>query len=325
MQSPSLLLPARLCRAAAPRIPRHRVRSETTFTVQSVRPLHGQSAPTRSAQLLDRLVTNFANDYRFATFRALPLSLPARLGYLPRKYAAILQDRREVRFLGKPFRYDNRLMPALLQAYPGEIAALDRHVRFATATRVMDIGANVGQFGFVLKTFFPHLDIVSFEPNPAAYDCLRVNATHHAGWRTFPFGLASRSQTSDFFAVDGKSAQGSVFPENAAVNLLSGEPTRIQVRLEHLTDDVLSAHDIPSEYDFVKIDVEGFERDVLESLDRIRWRYLYLELSVTRTGSTPLEEMQALIARITGKQPRVVFRQDIGPEASHIDVILAND
>jgi len=295
------------------------------FTLQSDVPLHGQSTPTRSAQLLDRLVTNFANDYRFATFHALPLSLASRLGYLPRKYAAILKNRREVQFLGKPFRYDNRLMPALLQAYPSEIATLDRHVRFATATRVMDVGANVGQFGFVLKSFFPHLEIVSFEPNPAAYDCLRVNATQHGGWRAFPFGLASRSQTSDFFAVDGKSAQGSVFPENAAVNLLSGEPTRLRVKLEHLSDEFLSTHAIPSDYDFVKIDVEGFERAVLASLDRIRWRYLYLELSVTRTGSTPLDEVQALIARTTGKQPRVVFQQDIGPETSHIDVILASE
>ena len=285
--------------------------------------MHSRS--TSAAKILDRLVTNFANDYRFATFHALPLSLPSRLGYLPRKYAAILQNRREVQFLGKPFRYDNRLMPALLQAYPGEIAELDRHVGFARAARVMDVGANVGQFGFVLKTFFPHLEVVSFEPNPAAYDCLRVNTRQHTGWRAFPFGLASRSHTSDFFAVDGKSAQGSVFPENAAVNLLSGKPTRLQVRLEHLTDDFLSAHAIPEEYDFVKIDVEGFERDVLASLDRIRWRYLYLELSVTRTGSTPLDEVQALVARTTGKQPRIVFQQDIGPETSHIDVILANE
>lgn len=295
------------------------------FTLQSDVPLRDQSTPPRSAQILDRLVTNFANDYRFATFHALPLSLPSRLGYLPRKYAAILQNRRQVRFLGRPFRYDNRLMPALLQAYPREIAALDRYVRFASATRVMDVGANVGQFGFVLKTFFPHLEVVSFEPNPAACDCLRVNAGQHANWRVFPFGLALQSQTSDFFAVDGKSAQGSVFPENAAVNLLGGEPTRIQVRLEYLSDDVLSAHAIPREYDFVKIDVEGFERDVLASLDRIRWRYLYLELSVTRAGRTSLDDVQTLVARTTGRQPRIVFQQDIRPGTSHIDVILASE
>ena len=287
--------------------------------------MRDQSTPTRSAQILDRLVTNFAFDYRFATFHALPLSLPARLGYLPRKYAAILQNRREVRFLGKPFRYDNRLMPAILQAYPGEIAALDRHLQFQTATRVMDVGANVGQFGFVLKTFFPHLEVVSFEPNPAAYDCLRINAAQHQDWRVFPFGLAPHSQSSDFFVVDGKSAQGSVFPENAAVNLLSGDPRRIQVRLEHLSDELLTAQGIPREYDFVKIDVEGYERDVLASLDCIRWRYMYLELSVTRTGSTSLDEVRALVARTTGKPPRVVFQQDVTPGTSHIDVILASE
>jgi FkbM family methyltransferase len=248
-----------------------------------------------------------------------------RLAYLPRKYAAIAVDARQVTFLGRPFHYDNRLMPALLQGYPREIARLDRYVHFASATRVMDVGANVGQFAFTLKTFFPHVTVVSFEPNPDAFALLHENTAQHSGWRALPFGLARTAQSSDFYVVEGKSAQGSLYAENATLDLLGGASKTIQVRLEQLTDATLAAYDLASEYDFVKIDVEGFELDVLASLDRVRWRYLYLELSLRRAGGSSLDEVMRLVERTSGRRPRVVHAEPVASGASHMDVILASE
>ena len=65
-------------------------------------PLRDQSTPPRPSPILDRLVIYFANDPRSATFHALPLSVLPRFGYLPGS-TAILQNRREVRCLGRPF------------------------------------------------------------------------------------------------------------------------------------------------------------------------------------------------------------------------------
>jgi len=281
-------------------------------------------SPSRLSQVLSRLITNFALDYRFATFRALPLPPLARLGYLPRKYLAILRNQREVAFLGRLFRYDNRLMPALLEGYPTELAEMDRHVGFKSATRVLDVGANVGQFGFVLKTFFPHLELFSFEPNPDASALLAANAAQFSNWRCFPFGLARTTQARDFFFVEGKSAQGSVYAENASVNLLKSDVRQLQVQLEYLSDAALATHRLPRDYDFVKIDVEGFETEVLASLDRIRWRFLYLEVSLARQGRTTLEAILQLIAQTWGTRPRVVHQEHSGDAADVLHVILAN-
>jgi FkbM family methyltransferase len=279
---------------------------------------------SRFRQLFDRLVTNFALDYQFATFHELPLPAHARWGYLPQKYLAILRNQRQVAFLGRPFCYDNRLMPALLEGYPRELAEMHRHVDFRTATRILDVGANVGQFGFVLKSFFPHLEILSFEPNPEAYELLASNAAQFSGWRCFPFGLARTSESRDFFVVEGKSAQGSVYAENAAVNLLRSDVKQLQVQLEYLSDAALAAYGLPREYDFVKIDVEGFESDVLASLDRIRWRFMYLEVSLARQGRTTLDEVMRLIERTRGARPRVVHQEHSGDAADVLHVILAS-
>jgi FkbM family methyltransferase len=277
------------------------------------------------ASLFHRAATNVALDAGFVTFTSLPIPWSARCGYLPRKYLAVLLNRRVVTFLGRSFRYDNRFMPALLQTYPGEIARLDRFVSFTGARRVMDVGANVGQFGFVLKSFFPHLEVCSFEPNPAAFALLSANAARHAGWRVFPFGLAPTTGPRDFYVVEGKSAQGSVFADNATLNLSKTDSTRIQVRLEHLSDAALAAHGIPHDFDLVKIDVEGFESDVIDSLDRIRWRYLYFELSLARSGGTTLDEVLHRIERASGARPRVVYRQKVPEGAPLADVILARE
>jgi FkbM family methyltransferase len=282
------------------------------------------STRTRLAQIVDRLVTNFALDYQFVTFNEPGMPLPQRWQYLPRKYVAIIGNRRALPFLGRTFRYDNRLMPALIEGYPHELAILHRHVDFRTARRVLDVGANVGQFGFVLQTFFPHIELYSFEPNPDAYALLTANAQQFPTWRCFPFGLAPTSQARAFFVVEGKSAQGSVFAENATANLLEADYKQLQVRLEYLSEAALASHQLPREYDFVKIDVEGFESEVIASLDRIRWRYMYMEVSLERQGRTTLEEIVALVSRTWGARPRVVHQEHSGDAASLLHVILAS-
>ena len=280
---------------------------------------------TRFAQIASRIVTNFALDYEFVTFHEAGIRLPQRWGYLPRKYAAIIRNQRALPFLGRTFRYDNRLMPALLEGYPRELADLHRQIDFATMRRVLDVGANVGQFGFVLKTFFPHLELYSFEPNPEAFALLTDNAAQFTNWRCLPFGLAPTSEARAFFVVEGKSAQGSLFAGNATANLLEAQVKQLQVRLEYLSDAALAAHQLPHEYDFVKIDVEGFESAVIASLDRIRWRFMYLEVSLEREGRTSLDEVVALVTRTWGSRPRVVHQVHSGDAASVLHVILASE
>ena len=282
---------------------------------------------TWSARLrhhFDRFRTNLALDWRFVRFTALSLPPAERWAYLPGKYAAILGNRRTVSFLGRPFRYDNRLMPALLQAYPIEVAALHRHVDLNSVERVMDVGANVGQFAFVLSRFFPHVDVFSFEPNPEAFSLLTTNAAQTPRWRCFPFGLAPTAHVRDFYVAEGKSAQGSVFAENATLGLLGSDRRQLQVKLEYLSDAALAAHGLPASYDLVKIDVEGFEYEVLASLDRVQWRYLYLEISVDRRGARSLSDLLDLVEHTTGRRPRVVYEQPVEPGMSHADVILAS-
>lgn len=195
--------------------------------------------------LAGRLVQNLRLDREW-----LLVELPREPGvrryrFLLEKYAAIAANRRSVRFLGRPFVYDNRLAPALLQGYPKEILDLGSHVDLRAARTVFDVGANVGQFAFTLKRYWPHLEVCSFEPNPSVFPLLERNARGVPGWRVFPFGVGPEPARVPFFWVPGKSAQGSVHRANSVRNLQTTAVQQLSVDLRPVDGELMRAWQLP--------------------------------------------------------------------------------
>jgi FkbM family methyltransferase len=140
---------------------------------------------------------------------------------------------------------------------------------------VLDVGANEGQFGDkLLSTGYGGL-IVSFEALPAAHARLTARARSNPRWTvaacaalgsrsgTVQLNVAGNSQSSSVLLMKRLHAEAA--PESAYVGAES-------VRLERL--DVLAPPLLPVEGAvFLKIDTQGYEREVLEGstglLDRV--------------------------------------------------------
>src|SRR3989344_4962239 len=103
------------------------------------------------------------------------ISFFKKFGFLFKKYWAIGLNKRDIKFLDTTFVYDNQFCPVILQLYPKEITELDKVINLSKAKNVLDIGANIGQWGFTLKSFFPQTKIYSFEPNKVAFNILKLN------------------------------------------------------------------------------------------------------------------------------------------------------
>jgi len=156
---------------------------------------------------------------------------------------------------------------------------------------VVDVGANRGQFSLVCRRMRPQARIVAFEPLPAPAAIYRALFESDPGVRLHACALApqrgemtmhvsGREDSSSLLPIS--TLQSENFPGTEAVGLTS-------VPVGPLSDFV-GADDL-GERNLLKIDVQGFELEVLKSAESLlpRFRWIYAECS-----SVPLYEGQAL-------------------------------
>lgn len=213
-----------------------------------------------------------------------------RLGYVLRKYAALLRGAHRVRYLGQTYVYDNPTTPATLQSYGAEITYLAKWCRFTAGCTVLDVGANTGQFALTLSKLYPNVRIFSFEANPAVFAYLDQNIAASANIAAFNTAIGPAGRLP-FYWVEGYSAKGSFIRENAMVNLVSGELKTVEVDVVELNAERCAEYSVPQRFDLVKIDVEGFEADVLAALTGIKTKLLWLEFSARRARGAGLLEL----------------------------------
>lgn len=251
-------------------------------------------------------------------------SLSQRLGYAIRKYACMARNGREIRYQGSTFHFDNRLAPAVFQVYPFELQKLAHIIPVKNDWKILDVGANLGQFAVCFLHAFPDVQITSFEPNPYAYQYLEKNHDAHgksAQWKIIPQGIGARDELVTFYFVEGKSAQGSVFEDNATTGL-QGSAKEIQVQLCSLTTENCTKLKMPMEFDLIKIDVEGAELAVLEGCLDVQCEYLLVEVSMNRTGASSRASVVKLIESTFGRTAQEIWNSGASGQGTSIDLLF---
>lgn len=160
----------------------------------------------------------------------------------------------------------------------------------------IDCGANIGMSLLYIKICAPRAHVLCFEPNPAARAVLEKNIEANK-WGddviVFPYALGKEKGEVDFF-VDDKTATSS---GGSTVHFKKNKNQGLNTYTVDV--DVLS-HYIDTDIDFLKIDIEGNEFDVLEELaaqnklrhvDMIQLEYHHIPGFFTR----PLSQMLTLL------------------------------
>ena len=129
---------------------------------------------------------------------------------------------------------------------------------------VLDVGAAVGAYGTELRGFGYHGRIVSFEPLSNAYAALLRVSDRDPGWVAIRTALGEDDGETDI-NVAGNSDSSSLLPMLEAHR--SAAPHANYVGVEtiqvHKLDDVAAEYTARSHQQFLKIDTQGFERQVL--------------------------------------------------------------
>jgi len=179
-------------------------------------------------------------------------------------------------------------------------AAREDLIRRRGVDVVVDVGANTGQYGTTLRELGFAGRLVSLEPVPEAYAELERRAAADGAWEAVHVA-ASDADGEITLNVTGDSRSSSVLPRNERFADKAGwapkESRRVPAqRLEGLIGELLR----PEERPYLKLDVQGYERHVLDGAGAAlaRFEALELELSVTPLyeGQPALAEMLPLLA-----------------------------
>ena len=148
---------------------------------------------------------------------------------------------------------------------------------------ILDVGANTGQFGQLLREVGYAGGIVSFEPLSAARTALSAAARNDAAWQVAP-AMAIGSEHGEIeLHVAGNSVSSSVLPmleshaEAAPASVYVGSE---KVPLRTL-DEVAGEYLRPDTVLFLKIDTQGYEDRVLQGATSLLQRTTGLQLELS--------------------------------------------
>ncbi|MEX0685408.1 MAG: FkbM family methyltransferase [Balneolales bacterium] len=153
---------------------------------------------------------------------------------------------------------------------------------------VFDIGAYIGIFSmFFAKAVGPKGHVYIYEPNPINLDKvknnLQINGFENAAM--YPIALGAKKDTANL-AFRGRGTATGSLQENIKSDILNeANSTVIEVEIDTL-DNQISINDLPKP-DFVKIDVEGLELDVLNGMQetlKLHKPDLYIEIHGSSTS-----------------------------------------
>ncbi|WP_392532209.1 FkbM family methyltransferase [Nostoc sp. C117] len=161
------------------------------------------------------------------------------------------------------------------------------HNILRTDSNCVDIGANQGEFLTLFSQLCPSGEHYAFEPLPKLAQGLVENFSHV---KVFNCALSNRAGRTTFYCVPGYEAWSGLQKQHypAKVN-----PVEIEVEIKRF-DDVIEDK---IQVDFIKIDVEGAEFEVLQGA----------ELTIKRCKPTILFEHAKIHNQEYGTTPDIIY------------------
>ena len=137
---------------------------------------------------------------------------------------------------------------------------------------IIDLGSNLGLSIIYFKTLYPNCSIDSYEPDPITFEILSKNIKNYH----------LRKVTVHNFAVTNKNGfiNFHIDKEGLGSPLMSTHPLRIINKKTIRVKSVRLSKIIKKKVDFLKMDIEGSESQVLEDLDSSQKIKLIAQMSI---------------------------------------------
>lgn len=167
-------------------------------------------------------------------------------------------------------------------------------------TKILDVGANTGQYAQELRKIKFEGKIISFEPIRSVFEILKDNMKNDSKCTVKNFALGDKNETKIIniaknFASSSFFTRTKYFEEIATqTEYISEEKVEIKV-LDTLFDSICKPQDVI----FLKLDTQGYEKNILngatESLKKIKGIQIELALKPTYNEQPDFKEIFKII------------------------------
>ena len=165
-----------------------------------------------------------------------------------------------------------------------------RNLKDLNISNVIAVGANVGQFGLDIRRHGFEGQIISFEPVNEIFELLEKTARRNQPWKAIKLGLGA-SESERTINISSNEGLSSSILEMETLHL-ENFPNSTTVARQNVSistiDQVLMALAIRPQEIMLKLDVQGFESEVLkgasQSLSKIPLCYLEVSISPLYKG-----------------------------------------
>ena len=182
-------------------------------------------------------------------------------------------------------------------------------------SRVLDIGANMGQWFQLIKSHFPDSEVLSIEANPHNLDNIRsVNPNSRI------MLLGKEEVESDFFLSNG--------PAHCGGASMYQETSPYYSEAKKITLPVKTLDSLGERFDFIKMDTQGSELDIIKGgLETVSGcAFLQIELGVLKynKGAPLAAEVISYLNEIGFYFYEILTHFYWGHRLSHFDALFIN-
>lgn len=179
------------------------------------------------------------------------------------------------------------LVKKSIRSFGFDIVRIDqKHFDFFDIECVFDVGANAGQYAQSIRDLGYKNKIISFEPLSAAHKILKRNASNDDSWLVHERAALGKCDGISMIHISGNSFSSSLRP--MLEEHISAAPESVYIADEEVKvtalDSVFNAYKATRGNNFLKIDTQGYEKDVLDGckVNLKNFAAVQLELSVVQ-------------------------------------------
>ncbi len=166
---------------------------------------------------------------------------------------------------------------------------------------VIDVGANIGQFATATSKFYPNCKIYSFEPVPDCYEQLVENTKKIQGLKTYNNALGNSNVEIPFYQNSHSHASSALKVSDYQKENLPLTKNYKEIKVKCLRLDDFQFEPTLEAPILLKLDVQGFEKQVLEGGEKFiqNVEYVLLEVSfISMYDNEPLfDEMNEYLKK----------------------------